>query len=183
MTVFEITYLTLSRFLLPLHGIVRARLREVVCSLGPLPLILDVGGRKSPYTVGVAARITISDLPRETEIDESLNLGINEAIIARTLRRRSNVEEMVYDDMTRSRFQNESFDCVSAIEVLEHVSDDLRFVEEVRRVLRPGGVFLMTTPNGEFVENTNPITNGTTALSSFAPSSNPGSTTCRSCTR
>lgn len=47
-------------------------------------------------------------------------------------------------------------DCVIAVEVLEHVPRDDRFVEEVHPGLRPGGVFVMTTPNGDFVKNTNP---------------------------
>jgi SAM-dependent methyltransferase len=58
--------------------------------------------------------------------------------------------------MTSSGFQSNSFDCVVAIEVLEHVEHDDAFLQEVFRVLRPGGVFYMTTPNGDFVKNTNP---------------------------
>jgi SAM-dependent methyltransferase len=45
---------------------------------------------------------------------------------------------------------------VVAIEVLEHVEHDDAFLREVYRVLRPGGAFYMTTPNGDFVHNTNP---------------------------
>ena len=51
---------------------------------------------------------------------------------------------------------HESFDHVCAFEVLEHVEDDAAFVRNAHRVLRTGGVFLMTTPNGDFVPNTNP---------------------------
>jgi asparagine synthase (glutamine-hydrolysing) len=47
-------------------------------------------------------------------------------------------------------------DCAVAVEVLEHVDEDARFVSEVHRVLKPGGAFLMTTPNGDAVANTNP---------------------------
>ena len=43
-----------------------------------------------------------------------------------------------------------------AVEVLEHVERDRDFVQEVHRVLKNGGVFLMTTPNGDSVANTNP---------------------------
>jgi ubiquinone/menaquinone biosynthesis C-methylase UbiE len=44
-------------------------------------------------------------------------------------------------------FEDESFDCVIALEVIEHVADDDRFVSEGLRVLRPGGRFIFTTPN------------------------------------
>jgi SAM-dependent methyltransferase len=40
----------------------------------------------------------------------------------------------------------ESFDLVISIEVLEHVPDARRATEEIARLLRPGGVLLLTTP-------------------------------------
>lgn len=42
-----------------------------------------------------------------------------------------------------------TFDAVVSFETVEHVADPERFVEECRRVLRPGGVLLMSTPNRE----------------------------------
>jgi ubiquinone biosynthesis O-methyltransferase len=40
-----------------------------------------------------------------------------------------------------------SFDLVVAFEIIEHVSDWRAFLGEVRRVLTPGGQFLVSTPN------------------------------------
>jgi hypothetical protein len=40
--------------------------------------------------------------------------------------------------------------------VLEHVREDELFVREVHRVLKSGRKFIMTTPNGDFLANTNP---------------------------
>ena len=42
---------------------------------------------------------------------------------------------------------NNSFDYVVAFQVIEHIKKDLEFVREVRRVLKPGGKFIVTTPN------------------------------------
>jgi SAM-dependent methyltransferase len=39
-----------------------------------------------------------------------------------------------------------SFDLVLSAETIEHVRDVQRFLSEVRRVLRPGGTFALTTP-------------------------------------
>jgi len=44
-------------------------------------------------------------------------------------------------------FADESFDVVWAGEVLEHVQDGLGLLAEVRRVLRPGGRLLLSTPD------------------------------------
>ncbi|MBK8167679.1 MAG: class I SAM-dependent methyltransferase [bacterium] len=51
-------------------------------------------------------------------------------------------------DMTRRfPFDNASFDYVVSIEGIEHIADPFAFMGEVRRVLRPGGRLLLTTPN------------------------------------
>ncbi len=44
-------------------------------------------------------------------------------------------------------FEDESFDCVISFQVIEHIKDDRSFVAEVQRVLRPGGIFVVSTPN------------------------------------
>ncbi|MGH9013072.1 MAG: class I SAM-dependent methyltransferase [Acidimicrobiia bacterium] len=146
---FEYGYVVLQPLMLPLYGEIRRRLRTLVETSGAPVSLLDVGGRKSHYTVGVPARVTISDLPRESRMQHALNLGINEEMIDQTKSRRSNVIDVVYDDMTQTKFPTRSFDGVVAVEVLEHVEDDASFVSNVSRVLRPGGFFLMTTPNGD----------------------------------
>ena len=156
MKTFEIIYLFLEPFLPTLHFIVRKRLLHFAKLHSLQPRILDVGGRKSHYTIGVPAQITVTDLPRKSVLQSRLNLGINSVIINKTYKRRSNIKRILYDDMTRSTLPDSSFDYIVAVEVLEHVKEDALFVEQVHRVLVPGGVFLMTTPNGDWVENTNP---------------------------
>ena len=151
---FELTYLCAEPFLLALYGKVRRRLLGIAKSFPHRPDILDVGGRKSHYTIGVPANITVTDLPRETEIQKKLGLGINQEIIDKAHSRRSNLHKILLDDMTHSTLPDCSFECVVSVEVLEHVEQDAQFVREVHRVLKPGGFFLMTTPNGDFVKNT-----------------------------
>jgi SAM-dependent methyltransferase len=139
-----------------LYWIVRKELRGAIRRCGRSPLILDVGGRKSHYTIGLPASITISDLPRNSELQRRLHLGTTAEINEQTGRRRSNIREVIFDDMTRTALPSDSFDIAVAVEVLEHVQEDRLFVRNVLRVLKPGGCFIMTTPNGDFVPNNNP---------------------------
>ena len=44
-------------------------------------------------------------------------------------------------------------DGIRANQVIEHIRNPLRFVTEVRRVLRPGGVFVATTPNIRYLRH------------------------------
>ncbi|MBI2432601.1 MAG: class I SAM-dependent methyltransferase [Candidatus Hydrogenedentes bacterium] len=44
-------------------------------------------------------------------------------------------------------FEDGSFDAVVSIEGIEHLTRPFDFVRECRRVLRPGGVLILTTPN------------------------------------
>ena len=46
-----------------------------------------------------------------------------------------------------------TFDLVLSFETLEHLKDPRRFLREVRRVLRPGGWFICSTPNKHFLGN------------------------------
>lgn len=118
--------------------------------------ILDVGGRRSPYTVGLPARITIFDRPRETKMQRNLGLGIDDTVVATVERRRSNVEGIVFGDMTRCSLATASFDGIVSVEVIEHVPEDDAFVSHIARVLKPGGWAYFTTPNGDHIANTNP---------------------------
>ncbi len=156
MTTFELKYLAAEPFLPPLYGMVRKQLLEFARQKRTDLEMLDVGRRKSNYTVAVPARVLISDLPRKAAVQKRLHLGVTNPIVHEVLNRRTNIWNVVFDDMTASSFKTASFDCVVAVEVLEHVKKDADFVREVHRVLKPNGRFLMTTPNGDAVANTNP---------------------------
>lgn len=53
-------------------------------------------------------------------------------------------------------FGDGSFDCVISFQVIEHIERDAEFVHEIHRVLRPGGRFVVTTPNAPMSLTRNP---------------------------
>ena len=53
-------------------------------------------------------------------------------------------------------FENGSFDYVVCFQVIEHIKNDMEFVREVARVLRPGGKFIVSTPNAPMSLTRNP---------------------------
>ena len=50
-------------------------------------------------------------------------------------------------------YKDGSFDCVTCLEVIEHVVDPHRLLRELHRVLRPQGRLVMTTPNIRYFRN------------------------------
>ena len=54
---------------------------------------------------------------------------------------------IVNDVFRAERFEAESFDCVCAFQVLDHLLDPLGFVKDAFRVLRPGGILLAVNHN------------------------------------
>ncbi len=156
MKIYEIARRSLEPVLPPLYAHVRRTIRSELGKMSGRPRVLDVGGRKSPYTIGLDADVTIFDLPRTSDLQHALNLGLTDTIVSDLRSKRSNISAFVFGDMTECDLPSESFDMVVSVEVLEHVELDEKFIENVARVLRPGGCFIMTTPNGDFVENRNP---------------------------
>jgi len=49
-----------------------------------------------------------------------------------------------------------SFDCVVSFQVIEHIQNDTFYLQEIQRVLKPGGVALITTPNRKLSLSRNP---------------------------
>jgi SAM-dependent methyltransferase len=82
------------------------------------------------------------------EVAESVvGADINEKTVnyARCSYRRDNLAYRVEDAQGLS-FESASFDTVVSFETIEHLSDIPRYLNEVQRVLRPGGIYIVSTP-------------------------------------
>lgn len=64
-----------------------------------------------------------------------------------------NIEYKKVDMSKEFPFKDNSIDHVASIEGIEHIENHFSFIREVARVLRPGGTFIMTTPNVHNLES------------------------------
>jgi ubiquinone/menaquinone biosynthesis C-methylase UbiE len=63
--------------------------------------------------------------------------------------------DLVYESLaTNLPFDDRSVDAVVCLEVIEHLTeeDGEKFIQEVRRVLKPSGRFILTTPNSQYIK-------------------------------
>ena len=96
------------------------RLLDIGCSLG---YFVEAAGRRGWQASGLEISRHAASEAREMGLD---------------------VRTGVLED---ARYLDESFDCVTMWDVLEHVTDPTRHMIEVRRILTPGGLVVIGTPN------------------------------------
>jgi 2-polyprenyl-3-methyl-5-hydroxy-6-metoxy-1,4-benzoquinol methylase len=99
--------------------------------------ILDIGCNDGEYTLDIAKTMGAKDICG-IDID-------GDAVLKCRIKGIKAVVGSI--DGTKLPFENSSFDCCTCIQVLEHISDTDRFVDEVYRILRPQGYFVVATPN------------------------------------
>ncbi|MBU1863545.1 MAG: class I SAM-dependent methyltransferase [Candidatus Omnitrophica bacterium] len=107
--------------------------------------VLDIGANQSPFPKKLTA------------------MGFAVTIIdTRPLQNQDNTITIVCGDVRHTRFENESFDTITAISVLEHIGvagrygihdadpyGDMRALHEMKRILKNGGEIFITVPYGK----------------------------------
>jgi ubiquinone/menaquinone biosynthesis C-methylase UbiE len=117
----------------------RCRLYTVQKVLATLPVpkkILDYGCGQGRYIAELRKIFTLADISGCDVSDQGLEIA------------RTNNPGVSFLGMDNESIDclDESFDLVISIEVLEHVGDVRKAIQEIVRVLRPGGTALITTP-------------------------------------
>ena len=98
---------------------------------------LEIGpgsGVYLPLLARLFARVTVSDV-EAAYLDAARAAAPPGASVA-----------FVTDDITRSRLPESGFDVVLCTEVIEHVTDSPAALAGIRRVLKPGGRLVLSTP-------------------------------------
>lgn len=52
--------------------------------------------------------------------------------------------------------KDDTYDSVVSFQVIEHIEDDFAYLQEIHRVMKPGGIALLTTPNRKMSLSRNP---------------------------
>jgi SAM-dependent methyltransferase len=123
-----------------LHGIRREWIRAAIAEAGPQPdgHALEIGPGSCVYLPELLTqfgRVTASDI--EASFLER----------ARALDPDENRLQTVVDDITRSGLQRGSFDLILCTEVVEHVRDSAGAIATMFRLLKPGGLLVLSTPH------------------------------------
>lgn len=104
--------------------------------------IVDLGCGTGYYLFllsGLPVRLHLSGLDNDEEAIEE----------AKTLLRDKNIK-FVVGDLHKMPFKNDSFDKAVASEVLEHIENDMKVLKEAYRILKPGGLLVVSTPSKNF---------------------------------
>jgi SAM-dependent methyltransferase len=96
------------------------------------PRILDVG-------CGTGANLKMLSHYGDVE-------GVDVSVQALSYCRERGLKSVKYGTAEDLPFADASFDLVTALDVVEHLDDDLKGLREIRRVLKPGGFALLTVP-------------------------------------
>ncbi len=100
--------------------------------------LLDFGG-------GYGYLIRHAHCLKAVSIDEKAILTINRDHQGNVVSEES-AEGFLFVD--KLPFDDECFDCITAVAILEHIKDIKKILQEFNRILRNGGTLIITTPTG-----------------------------------
>jgi SAM-dependent methyltransferase len=126
--------------------------------------LLDVGCASGSYTMRLAQGFHHVDA---IDVEPERLEMFRAALEGTELEAKITIAQMSADALA---FDDDQFDMVTTIEVLEHVPDLEGSIREIHRVLRPGGSFCITSPNRYFpIETHGVIVGGRRRPPSHAP--------------
>ena len=120
------------------------RFSNILELIAPNADILDVGclnGNLYNYIV-----------ENEKDIKTFTGIDLSDKLIERAKKRFPEQKWQVADCHTLP-FEDNSFDVVTALEIIEHIEEPKKMIKEMARVTRSNGSIIITTPNNNFVKD------------------------------
>jgi 2-polyprenyl-3-methyl-5-hydroxy-6-metoxy-1,4-benzoquinol methylase len=136
-------------------------LRRVVTEgerLGRRPLVLDLGCAEGHFAAALARGGT-----------EVVAVDVAEEPLRRAHIRHPELDARLVEPEAPLPLEDASFDVVWAGETIEHVADTQQWLSEVRRVLRSGGILLLSTPDHGLLSRLRLVLSGRTFEAHFDP--------------
>ena len=135
----------------------------------------ELAGRRDARILDVGCG-TGSNLSAFSKLGHAVGIDMSRDALA--FCRNRGLDHVSLSEIERLPFPDGTFDVITAMDVLEHVDDDLAALGELRRVLKPGGVLLATVPwvtrtTGRFEETTSGHQSGRTGSAAGGGSSAP----------
>ena len=99
--------------------------------------------------LGAADGKTLAFMANALPVTEAIGVEYNQSLIdcADEVLATQTHTKLVRGDVTKLEdFTSNSFDLVSALALLEHISDPAKVISEAARLLKPGGLFVATSP-------------------------------------
>jgi SAM-dependent methyltransferase len=104
------------------------------CSLPPIPKLLDVG-------------CALGFMLQEAKAAGWKPIGVEASSFAAGYAEEHTGCPVYPGTLQQAQFESDSFDVVTLTDVIEHLANPLELANEIFRILRPGGVLFLTTPN------------------------------------
>jgi len=67
------------------------------------------------------------------------------------------IPEVICSTLEDARFPDESVSAVACFDVIEHISDDRRFLKQINDLLKPGGLLYVTVPAHQWLWSQNDV--------------------------
>lgn len=83
--------------------------------------------------------------------DYGVTYGVDVSSVATNFCRKRGLKHIKKGDVSKLPYDDNFFDIVSCMDVLEHIEHDEKAVKEIFRILKPGGEMLLTVPALPFI--------------------------------
>lgn len=112
---------------------------------------LDLKGNEKVLEVGCGRGFYLKTLKSVWPDLEVTGIDLNQKYLDKAKEFLGSLDvRLVKGDATKLPFKDKTFDRIIASEILEHIPDDQKAVSEMYRVLKPGGIVMVTVPNKNY---------------------------------